>query len=65
MSSFVWPTNRDGTPKTFGEMTPDERRAATNDAIRHLQAELSDPTSAFRRGIEAVLLGPYETTTKQ
>ena len=31
----------------------------TTDACRGFQAELDDPTSTFRRGVEATLTGPW------
>lgn len=38
-----WPTRADGTNKTVGEMTPDERRRVFAEAAARLQREFSDP----------------------
>jgi len=38
-----WPTRADGTNKTVGEMTPDERRAAFAEAAERVKQEMESP----------------------
>lgn len=48
-----WPKRDDGTNKTIGEMTAEERRAAFSASVERLRAEFSNPHVIA--GISAVL----------
>lgn len=39
----IWPKRPDGTNKTMGEMTPEERREQFEAAAQRLKAELESP----------------------
>ena len=39
----TWPKRPDGTNKTMGEMTPEERREQMEAAVLRLKAELEHP----------------------
>lgn len=43
MSAPPWPTRADGTRKTFGEMTPEERRIQVDEAARRMKAHFLRP----------------------
>lgn len=65
MADENWPKHPDGRNKKIGEMTPEERERVTAAVSRKLQAELDDPTSTFRRRLEAILTGPVVPRTRQ
>lgn len=48
-----WPKRPDGSNKTMGEMTQEERRAQTTAACRKLEREFAQP--AFQDAIRRVL----------
>ena len=62
MSDHNWPKHPDGRNKRIGEMCGEERDRVTRRAARKIQAELDDPTSAFRRRIEAMLAPDVSVT---
>jgi hypothetical protein len=41
-----WPKRPDGTNKTMGEMTPEERKAQVQASLGRLKAELENPKIA-------------------
>lgn len=38
-----WPTHADGRPKKMGEMTPEERREQTSQAVEVVKKDFEDP----------------------
>jgi hypothetical protein len=46
-----WPKHADGSNKSIGQMTPEERRAVFSAAGKRLQAEMEDPNSGLHRAI--------------
>jgi hypothetical protein len=65
MSEFTWPVHTDGSNKSIGEMTPDERLMVMEHAARHLQVDLNNPNSAFRRVLTVILNAPVVPKTRQ
>lgn len=58
MSDKNWPKRPDGSNKTVGEMTPEEKRAAFQGAAQRVKAELEHP--ATQKAIKDFLDGKVQ-----